>query len=406
MRKIIFFFIALSVTLAQAADTKSDESKTLELLMLPGMDKVPVFRTEDSLKQLLKLQAQLQEKITDQKVNISSGTEAVLIEGTQEKCHVRPLAGPYQGKDLWLLRPCVEPLGIVLLSPTGEKKAIVWGDLEWDPRDGSGISYSASSKNIEAALAIAIHDVLFIPKPTKVKWIEGDLKIAKIQIIEGEQKGKTVGTFTEQISIPNKTRVQLCSVFNAPALKSEQAIDALLDVGMLATRIINDEADLVKPGTEVRCLSVSPQWRQIKVLSGNQTGLEGWILTPCLSTAELPGAKEESSRTRLFLKHAANASLPSYSVELKGSNEIRIRNPNDFSVLAGVRSGDKGKDFKIPKQSVQSIKVPNGRYDIFFVYSNQPDALFQGDGFTLKNSGVEIHIVKVEGGNYDIRRVK
>ena len=98
--------------------------------------------------------------------------------------------------------------------------------------------------------------------------------------------------------------------------------------------------------------------------------------------------------------------LPRYANELSGSNEVRIKNPNDFSVRAGLRSGVNGKDMDVPANGVESVYVPDGRYDIYFVYSNKPDALFQGDSFTLSGNGVEIQIVKVVGGNYSIRQVK
>ncbi len=80
--------------------------------------------------------------------------------------------------------------------------------------------------------------------------------------------------------------------------------------------------------------------------------------------------------------------------------------PTDFSVLAGIRAGNGGRDFEVPANGVASVFVPDGRYDIFFVYSDKPDALFQGDDFTLAGNGVEIQIIKVTGGNYSIRRVK
>ena len=98
--------------------------------------------------------------------------------------------------------------------------------------------------------------------------------------------------------------------------------------------------------------------------------------------------------------------LPAYTRELRGSNQVRVRNPNDFSVKVGVRSGGGGKDFTVGANGVASVFVPDGKYDIYFVYSNKPDALYQGDSFTLKRNGVEIRIVKVVGGNYGIRRVK
>lgn len=100
------------------------------------------------------------------------------------------------------------------------------------------------------------------------------------------------------------------------------------------------------------------------------------------------------------------AGLPTFTTELKGGNEVRIRNPNDFSVQVALRSGAQGKDFKVTAKGSQSVFVPDGDYNIYFVYSNEPDALYQGDSFVLRQNGVEIQIVQVVGGNYSIHRVK
>ena len=85
---------------------------------------------------------------------------------------------------------------------------------------------------------------------------------------------------------------------------------------------------------------------------------------------------------------------------------MRVKNPNSFAVSTGIRSGQKGVNFDVPANGEQTVYVPDGRYDIYFVYSDKPDALFQGDSFTLNNDGVEIQIVKVVNGNYNIRQVK
>jgi len=103
---------------------------------------------------------------------------------------------------------------------------------------------------------------------------------------------------------------------------------------------------------------------------------------------------------------ASQVGLPPFTEEVTGRNELRIRNPNDFKVTAGIRSGAKGKNLEVPANGTTSAFVSDGNYDIYFLYSNQPDAVFQGDGFALKGNGVEIQIVKVAGGNYNIRRVK
>jgi hypothetical protein len=98
--------------------------------------------------------------------------------------------------------------------------------------------------------------------------------------------------------------------------------------------------------------------------------------------------------------------LPAFSDELQGSNPVRVRNPNDFGVATGLRSGGRGVNFDVPANGEQTVYVPNGKYDIYFVYSDKPDGLFQGDSFTLNNNGVEIQIVQVVSGNYNIRQVK
>jgi hypothetical protein len=98
--------------------------------------------------------------------------------------------------------------------------------------------------------------------------------------------------------------------------------------------------------------------------------------------------------------------LPSFKQELQGTNSVRVRNPNDFAVTAGIRSGENGKNFVIPANGENTVNVPDGKYDIFFVYSDKPDALFQGDSFTLNNEEIEIQIVKSVNGNYGIRQVK
>jgi hypothetical protein len=97
---------------------------------------------------------------------------------------------------------------------------------------------------------------------------------------------------------------------------------------------------------------------------------------------------------------------PAFSGVLRGDMEVRVRNPNEFSVKVGLRSGGKGVDFSVAANSVKSVTVPNGLYSIYFQYSTDPDGLYQGDNFTLKNNGVEIKIVKVVNGNYGIRKVK
>jgi hypothetical protein len=86
--------------------------------------------------------------------------------------------------------------------------------------------------------------------------------------------------------------------------------------------------------------------------------------------------------------------------------EVRVKNPNEFKVRVGLRSDGRGQDFIVTANGTDSVHVPNGRYDIYFQYSTEPDSLYQGDSFTLSDNGVEIQIVKIVNGNYGIRKVK
>jgi len=59
----------------------------------------------------------------------------------------------------------------------------------------------------------------------------------------------------------------------------------------------------------------------------------------------------------------------------------------------------------VPPNNTKSVEVPDGKYDIYFAYSSDPDGVYQGDSFTLTNNGVEIQTLKVVNGNYGIRRI-
>jgi len=112
---------------------------------------------------------------------------------------------------------------------------------------------------------------------------------------------------------------------------------------------------------------------------------------------------EQSLKSKAHKKDQVQ--LPPFKHLLVGPNEVRVKNPNNFDVSVGLRVADNGKDFNVAANGMASVLVPNGAYKIYFIYSNKPDALFQGGDFSLNNNGVEIQIVKVVGGNYAIRRV-
>jgi cytohesin len=121
---------------------------------------------------------------------------------------------------------------------------------------------------------------------------------------------------------------------------------------------------------------------------------------------EFDAARPSDAATEGHKIGALPASWPAYTSELTGLHEVRVKNPNDFNVRVGLRSNDKGKDFIVSPNGVESVNVPNGRYDIYFNYSSDPSGLYQGDSFSLNDNGVEITITKVVNGNYGIRKVK
>ncbi len=97
---------------------------------------------------------------------------------------------------------------------------------------------------------------------------------------------------------------------------------------------------------------------------------------------------------------------PTFSGNLAGTNEVRVKNPNGFGVRVGLRSSGKGCDFFVSANGVANAAVPDGKYDIYFVYSSDPTGIYQGDSFSLASNDVEIQIVKVVDGNYGIRKIK
>ena len=121
-----------------------------------------------------------------------------------------------------------------------------------------------------------------------------------------------------------------------------------------------------------------------------------------LETVKL--SAEQSSKTKTHVKNQTQ--LPPFEKLLNGQNEVRVKNPNFFSVKVGLRIGKRGTNFEVAANGTYSVFVPNGPYKIYFIYSNKPSALFQGDDFTLNNNGIEIQIVQVVDGNYGIRQVK
>jgi len=123
---------------------------------------------------------------------------------------------------------------------------------------------------------------------------------------------------------------------------------------------------------------------------------ETTVRTPqSVASVETPAKAQRSGKSR----------LPRLTNVLSGRHEVRVRNPNAYTVYAGVRDGGAGGNFEVPPNGVASTYMPDGEYDMYFVRSDKPSTLFRGDRIRLHGNGVEITLVAIENGNYAIQEV-
>lgn len=97
---------------------------------------------------------------------------------------------------------------------------------------------------------------------------------------------------------------------------------------------------------------------------------------------------------------------PRLTGDMAGPNPLRIRNPNGYTVKIALRCGTRGLDFSVAALDSTTVHVRDSRYDIYFQYSDDPAALYQGDSLTLSGHGAEIQPLQVVDGNFGICRVK
>ena len=71
-----------------------------------------------------------------------------------------------------------------------------------------------------------------------------------------------------------------------------------------------------------------------------------------------------------------------YTTEIgQGPNEVRIRNANTFPVLVMLRTAEneKGLNLEFPPKSISTLHLPNGGYQISYIFSTIPNATYRGD---------------------------
>jgi len=119
------------------------------------------------------------------------------------------------------------------------------------------------------------------------------------------------------------------------------------------------------------------------------------IIVPSSRTDDLTQIPISSSR----IKTGSNAGsfalirVPPCTTELKGSNEVRIRNPNNFPVLVMIRCEEKGLHLEIPAKSKTLAYLPNGGFQVSYIFANVPNAVMRGD---------HIHLPVINRINIDI----
>jgi hypothetical protein len=92
---------------------------------------------------------------------------------------------------------------------------------------------------------------------------------------------------------------------------------------------------------------------------------------------------------------------------LSGSgSEISINNPNDFSVAVALMTAVEAEYFLVTPRGGIGRPIPNGQYDIYFVYSTDPESLYQGDPISVRRQKITLTLQPVSEGNYGMKKVK
>ena len=94
--------------------------------------------------------------------------------------------------------------------------------------------------------------------------------------------------------------------------------------------------------------------------------------------------------------------FPIYWDLLKGTNILRVINPCESQVTVAVRSGTKGITFDVPSSEARSVSIPEGAFDVYFLYADRPAAAFKGDAIRLDRRLVELLLSTKERGGYSI----
>lgn len=87
------------------------------------------------------------------------------------------------------------------------------------------------------------------------------------------------------------------------------------------------------------------------------------------------------------------------------SNTFRVSNPNEYDAAVSLRSDSQNTNLNVKAHSAASVQLPDGTYQIFFQFSDQPGQRFQGDDVSLQGNIAELKLVHSVDGNYGLRQI-
>lgn len=345
----------------------------------------------DLLKATSTATASLERLVADKGFLVPTGTKAVIEQFNPRRTRAVLQDGQHKGESIWADSLSVLADDVATLHDSKKGKGNV-------PVYLSEEAFRKMKNATDIFMAIGRGEVFFVPDGTKVRTLQRGPVFTTIEIVDGEEhKGKIAVAQNEDLVI--KGQIRLVAPESGVVFVSKNE-DNQLDFQSTAAKFLKDQlADgksfAVSAGTAIQLISFGADASgtiKIKIVEGQHAGKEGWTHLKSL----LPAQPDIAS----------NSKWPPIASTLTGNREVRITNPNEFRVKVGLRSENAGRDFTVAANSNGSVFVPDGRYDIYFQYSTDPDGLYQGDGFTLTGQGVEIKIVKVVDGNYGIRKIK
>lgn len=100
------------------------------------------------------------------------------------------------------------------------------------------------------------------------------------------------------------------------------------------------------------------------------------------------------------------ATMPPYLSALRGDKALRIINNSKRTVSVRILSGKAGTHLLIGPGSSRSANVPAGTFELYYIFSDEPWALYQGDNVSLPSNAASGSItLGASFGNYSIRQV-